>query len=235
MRGSLFMSKKIEYKEGQVLNGCVYLHDVAAKPQPSGQIKRRARFRCKCDTEFETTIDGVKSGRTNSCGCWNIESSIKAATIHGLRYDRIYSVWKNIRVRCFNSNNKQYKYYGARGITICDEWNDFKVFYDYVTGLPDYGKEGYTLDRIDNDKNYESGNMRWATQHIQTANRRMNKTNKSGFAGVFKRGDNRFIVSITVNYNRHNLGTYSTAEEGAKVRDQYIIDNRLKEYPLSGL
>lgn len=229
------MSKKIEYKKGQVLNGCIYLHDVASKAQPGGQIKRKAKFRCKCGEEFEARISDVKGGGTNSCGCYNIESSIKAATIHGLKGHKLYSIWKNMRIRCFSINNEQYKYYGARGITVCDEWNNAKVFYDYVIKLPNYGKLGYTLDRINNNGNYEPGNLRWATNHIQTANRRKQKTNTSGYVGVFKRSNNTFSVSIAVNLNRHHLGTYSTAIEAAKVRDKYIIDNELTEYPLSGL
>ena len=78
-----------------------------------------------------------------------------------------------MRARCNNPNNKSYKNYGARGITVCDEWNrDFQTYWNYVSKLDHYGEEGYTLDRIDNNKGYEPGNVRWATKSEQERNKR---------------------------------------------------------------
>ena len=77
--------------------------------------------------------------------------------------------------RCFNPNNKCYNLYGERGITVYFEWiDDFQAFYDYVSKLPNYGKEGYTLDRIDNNGNYEPNNLRWADPNAQSRNKRNN-------------------------------------------------------------
>lgn len=86
-----------------------------------------------------------------------------------------------MRRRCLNPNYKDYKGYGGRGITVCEEWkNSFQAYYDYVSKLPHYGEKGYSLDRIDNDGNYEPGNVRWATAKEQANNRRKRKFRKPG-------------------------------------------------------
>lgn len=80
-------------------------------------------------------------------------------------------------VRCTDSANDSYARYGGRGIAVCDEWrHDFQAFHDYVTQLPNYGEKDYTLDRIDNNGNYEPGNVRWATPTQQNRNTRTNRT-----------------------------------------------------------
>ena len=150
---------------------------------------------------------------------------------HGLSEHSIYKRLCTIKSRCYNKNNKDYKYYGGRGIKVCDEWRyDFKAFYDYVTSLPGYDLE-LTIDRKDNNGNYEPGNLRWANMHTQTANRRMLSINKSGYTGVFKSG--KFWRShITVNRQLIYLGWFHNILDCVAERDQYIIDNNLIGYPL---
>lgn len=81
-----------------------------------------------------------------------------------------------MRNRCFKTSHKNYKDYGGRGITVCKEWNEsFQAFYDYVSQLPHFGEEGYSLDRIDNDGNYEPSNVKWSTWNEQANNRRKRK------------------------------------------------------------
>ena len=97
-------------------------------------------------------------------------------TKHGMRHTKIYQVWADIKRRIFNVNCKHYKDYGGRGITMFEGWvNNFKAFYDYVSKLPHYGEAGYSLDRINNDGNYEPDNVRWATAKQQSRNVRTNR------------------------------------------------------------
>lgn len=92
---------------------------------------------------------------------------------HGLKNTRLYRIWLQIKNRCFNSNTDRYRDYGARGITVCDEWrNDFKAFYDWAMNNG-YSDE-LTIDRIDNDGNYEPSNCRWVSVKVQNRNTRSN-------------------------------------------------------------
>jgi hypothetical protein len=92
---------------------------------------------------------------------------------HGMRYTRIYNIWRSMRQRCSNSNCIRYSRYGGRGITVCDEWNDFNCFYKWAiaTGY----KDDLTIDRINTDGNYEPSNCRWATYKEQANNIKTNR------------------------------------------------------------
>lgn len=90
---------------------------------------------------------------------------------HGLRHDPLYSVWANMKNRCYNKNDPHYERWGGRGITVCKEWrNNFKLFYDWA--VANGYRKGLTLDRIDNNGNYEPSNCRWSTIKEQNRNKR---------------------------------------------------------------
>ena len=153
---------------------------------------------------------------------------------HGLTNDPDYKIWRAIQDRCLNKNNKAYINYGFRGITISDEFkNNPKAFIEYIRTLDNYRKEGYSLDRIDNDKGYEIGNLQYTTRHFQTINQRKSKLNKTGFVGVYyKKYNKKFCAHITVNKKKIYIGIYDTIEDAANARLKYIIDNSLRGYKI---
>lgn len=125
--------------------------------------------RCDCGTIKTTTGTGLKAGKINSCGCLFREKLFSRITKHGGTHTPEHRTWEAMKWRCLNPRNAAYKHYGGRGITICKRWHKFENF------LEDMGKKPsakHSLDRIDNNGNYEPGNCRWVTQAVQTRNTR---------------------------------------------------------------
>ena len=134
-------------------------------------VKDKRHFmlaQCTCGTIRKVRKDGLTSGSTKSCGCLN-----KRSTTHGKSNTRIYRSYKSMKERCYNDRSEIYKYYGERGIRICDEWlNDFQTFYNW--SISNGYTDELTIDRIDNDGNYEPSNCRWVDMKAQSRNKRNN-------------------------------------------------------------
>ena len=195
--------------------------------EKSRQKCRYGLYECQyCMNEFEANSYTIKRGHTKSCGCQHHnprEKSIK----HNLSKHRFYNTAINMIKRCTNPNDTHYKDYGARGITVCEEWLDVATFIAWAEKT--YPKsEGYTLDRIDNDKGYSPENCTWSDKTTQAVNQRKMKNNKSGYVGVrYHSRDGVWTAYISVNNTRKYIGSHKTIEEAVLARDNYIIENNL--------
>ncbi len=144
-----------------------------AEPGPPPRYRRHYTCRCSCGNVVRRSAVELKNGKSKSCGCLLLEGRRQRAFIHGesLHGDtREYRAWNNIKERCYNPNNPAYADYGARGITMDEEWRtSYTVFLAAVGRCP---SPELTLDRIDNDRGYVPGNVRWATRLVQNNNKR---------------------------------------------------------------
>ncbi|KIL42064.1 hypothetical protein SD70_02450 [Gordoniibacillus kamchatkensis] len=174
---------------------------------------------CDCGTQREVTGKYLKNGRSRSCGCLEKDVFKVMITKHGLSKENRaeYATWIRMKERCFNKNNHRFKEYGARGITVCDRWKE-----SFENFLQDMGKKPsskHSIDRKNNDGNYEPSNCKWSIQTEQTRNQRIRRDNTTNIPGVtWHKRLNKYRVRISVENKRISLGCADTLEEAKEMR-----------------
>lgn len=160
------MGKRIEVKAGEKFGRWQVLKEVSPHPT-SGN--RMIYCQCQCGSLATVRLADMVTGRSKSCGCISIERT----TTHGLSSKRLYVIWKGMLARCYKPTNDSYSRYGARGISVCEEWKDVAIF---VTWAESNGyKDHLSIDRINSDGNYYPDNCRWVTIKKQQNNKSSNR------------------------------------------------------------
>lgn len=196
---------------------------------PSGRTRRTALYRCDCGNETIAVCHAVNTGNTRSCGCLAIKAKQNNNRKHGLSTHHLYHMYHAMRKRTTNPNASDYAFYGGKGIRVCDEWrNSFQNFYDWA--MNNNYKDGLTIDRINNNGNYEPKNCRFVDRTVQARNTRLIRVNNTtGFRGVkFDKRWRSYVAMITVNYKRKYLGSFREPYQAAFAYDAYVVANKLE-------
>jgi hypothetical protein len=200
---------------GRIFGRLTVMSEYSARTT-SGKV--RWECACRCGRIITTVSGDLNSGNTQSCGCLKIEMIQQIGlgrVTHGMKGTPEYSSWRAMKNRCYRQSNNNYKDYGGRGITVCDRWlNSFEAFYEDMGPRPSLK---YSIERRENNGNYEKSNCYWATDTEQANNKRNNI--------LYEYGDEKLTLSeISVKtgisydalYQRINKAGLSIAQAAVK-------------------
>lgn len=129
---------------------------------------------CDCGNKKSIRVDHLKTGATTSCGCYNREVASKRNRTHGMTKSPEYAAWEHMKARCENPSDSRFHCYGARGIKVCERWRGENGFQNFIADMGLKPGRGYSIDRINNDGDYEPSNCKWSTDNEQANNKSNN-------------------------------------------------------------
>lgn len=229
------MSEKVVFTQKDFSNGNFIKELPSTYKQGKTRIQRTrwGLFRClHCGQLFESNLFAAKKIQVKYCSKQCVMAATRSQVDGGNEKHPLYSRWLSMRQRCLNPSSSNYKNYGARGIKIEDFLLDFGNYVHYVESLPNYPSqlsEDWQLDRIDNDKGYERGNLRWTNRSIQITNTRK-KTNSyhSNYVGItYSTIHKKWVARINFKGKVLYARTFDTEYEAVIARDKFIIENNL--------
>ena len=167
---------------------------------------------CKCGKQKNVMMSHLRSGRSTMC----FECSF---VTHGVSKHPLYKTWYNMVRRCYDKTRKEYKNYGGRGITVCERWRESPE--NFINDIEDKPSPQHSIDRIDNDGNYEPSNCRWATSVEQCVNRRIFKNNKSGYRGVsWDKSKDAWVAFLQLGGKVRYRGLFKNKDDAIKARKE---------------
>lgn len=176
----------------------------------------RITWLCECDCGNEKVIraDDLRTGNSKTCGC--------SYAVHGHNTRRgatsEYRSWNKMIQRCYNKKNRMYKFYGAKGVKVCDEWHEFKNF---INDMGEKPTTDHSIDRIDVNGNYEPSNCKWSTRLEQDRNKRIRGTNKTGVNGIhYDKKNKKYRASIGVEGKTYQSKRFNTLDEAIEARKE---------------
>ena len=183
---------------------------------------------CPIHGEFTQIASNHLRFGCNKCG---YKRASEKLTIHLDKDKRLHKAWTQIKQRCNNKNNPSFKYYGGRGIYLSKDLTEYVDFKNYITSLDNYDKYNsmeLTIDRIDNNKGYEKGNLRLVGWDIQAHNKGKTVRNKSGFLGVhYHKLNKKWCAKLRHKNKNIFLGYFDSSKDAAKKYDEYVKENKL--------
>lgn len=161
---------------GRLFGRWTVIQEAAPVKRQGGGIRRHWFCRCACGVTRSVPQACLTHGESRSCGCLSKELAAELClsrnTTHGLSGSPEYGIWVNMKTRCLNPGVDAFRHYGGRGIAMCDEWrHSFQKFFEYVGPRPSIR---HSIERIDNNRGYEPGNVSWALPIVQGSNKRNN-------------------------------------------------------------
>lgn len=155
---------------GQKFGRLTAIRRLEFRPKPCGGGRSIWLCSCNCGGETKVAVTDLRAGRRVSCGCLRREKAKTVNRSHGMSATPEFFVWTRMIRRCFDTKDKAYSRYGAIGISVCDEWrHDFGAFFSHIGPRP---TPNHSIERINNSKGYEPGNVKWATDSEQRRNKR---------------------------------------------------------------
>lgn len=165
------MARRVEVNAGDRYGRLVVIREVASIVS-NGEKLRRVECICDCGVVKEYRLHSLRTGNTRSCGCFVKENVGVGPKKHGLSESCEYRIWQGMKRRCRAVGDACYRHYGGRGIKVCERWSaSFEAFYEDMGPRP---SDKHSIDRINNDGDYEPSNCRWATSKEQSRNKRVN-------------------------------------------------------------
>lgn len=204
---------------GKKFSRLTIVGEAGAYADKKGRVRRAVECLCDCGTRDIYLLTSLTSGNTKSCGCLNFETRLTSRKTHGGSKHPLYKVWSLMKCRCYNPTTPDYRYYGERGITICNEWlNSFQQFFDWA--IENGWAKSLVIDRIDNDGSYNPINCRFVDRQVSAVNRRCPSNSTSGYKGVsYHQRSHDWQSRITLKNKRYHCGSFDNPIDAARAYD----------------